>query len=170
MRNLLIAVVLTALSATSARADDESGGKAYEGEAGLAVVYSTSDLVSLGGFMGFSLGKPILDVFYVEPVVQADFGLLNAGRLTGMLRCNFIASTGVVASIGFGAGTGWKTVTDDNSNSQRVARDHRVVEIALKKGGKRRFLIGLAMAFDTDEMGVESQAYMLQTTLVRAGP
>jgi hypothetical protein len=87
-----------------------------------------------------------------------------------MLRCNFVTSTGVVASIGFGAGTGWKSFTDDNFETHQVARDHRIIEVALKKGGKRRFFVGLAMAFDTDEMGVETKSYMLQTTLVRAGP
>ena len=169
IRYLVVAVVVFA--APVARADENpAGGRAFEGEAGLAVVYSNSDLVSIGGFIGFSLGKPILDVFYVEPVLHAEFGLFNAGRLTGMLRCNFIASTGVVASLGFGAGTGWKSFTDDNFESHQVMRDHRVVEVAIKKGGKRRFFVGLALALDTDEMGVESKAVMLQTTFVRAGP
>ncbi|HEY5920737.1 MAG TPA: hypothetical protein VIV11_03660 [Kofleriaceae bacterium] len=168
MRSLLVAIALAGAGPVAHAEDKRSG--AVEGEAGLAVVYSTSDLVSLGGFLGFSLGKPILGVFYVEPVVHAEFGLFNAGRLMGMLRCNFVASPGVVMSIGFGAGTGWKTLTDDEGNETRLARDFRQIEVAVKKGGKRRFLIGLALALDTDEMGVESKSWMLQTTFVRAGP
>jgi len=154
-----------------AHADEgQSSGHAVEGELGLVVAYSNADLVSLGGFVGFQWGKPILNAFYLEPVLHAEYGLFNAGRLTAMLRCNFVASVGVVFSLGVGAGTGWKTVTDANSDPHQLTRDHRVVEVALKKGGTRRFLVGLGLAFDTDEMGVESKAVMLQTTLVRAGP
>ncbi|HEX5058318.1 MAG TPA: hypothetical protein VFV99_03115 [Kofleriaceae bacterium] len=164
-----IALVLCATSAAHAE-ENAGGGKAFEGELGLAVVYSTADLVSVGGNVGFSFGKPILDVFYVEPVLHAELGLFNAGRLAGMLRCNFVASPGIVWSVGFGAGTGWKTLTDDNGNETKLSRDFREIEVALKKGGKRRFFVGLAIAFDTDEMGVESKSVMLQTTLLRAGP
>ena len=168
---LLIALSLIAAMSGAAHADENATGKGvFEGEVGLAVVYSTSDLVSIGGFLGFSLGKPILGAFYVEPVVHAEYGLFNAGRVMGMLRCNFVASPGIVMSLGFGAGTGWKTLTDDEFNETTLARDFRQIEIAVKKGGKRRFLVGLAVAFDTDEMGVESKSLMLQTTFVRAGP
>lgn len=168
----MVALLVVAGLAGSARADEnQSGGRSFESELGLAVVYSNADLVSVGGFVGFSFGKPILDVFYLEPVLHAEFGLWNAGRLTGLLRCNFVTSVGTVVSVGFGAGTGWKTFTDDVTfEDHNVARDHRVVEVGVKKGGKRRFLIGLALALDKDEMGVESKAVMLQTTIVRAAP
>jgi hypothetical protein len=167
----MAALLLTAALDRTAHADEsEGGGRSFESELGLAVVYSNADLVSVGGFVGFSFGKPILDVFYLEPVLHAEFGLWNAGRLTGLLRCNFVTSVGNVLSIGFGAGTGWRTFTDDNFEDHKIARDHRVVEVGIKKGGKRRFLIGLALALDKDEMGVESKAVMLQTTIVRAAP
>lgn len=170
-RTCHVAVALFVCTSSAARADENAGrGRAFEGEVGLAVVYSTADIVSLGGNVGFSFGKPILDVFYVEPVLHAEYGLFNAGRLAGMLRCNFMTSPGIVVSLGVGVGTGWKTLTDDNFNETRLSRDFREIEIALKKGGKRRFFVGLALAFDTDEMGTESRSVMLQTTLLRAGP
>jgi hypothetical protein len=165
----LAVVVALACASRSAHAD-EHGGRSAEGELGLAVVYSNTDLVSIGGFFGFSFGKPILDVFYVEPVLHAEFGLFNAGRLTGLLRCNFVTSVGTVVSLGVGAGTGWRTESDDVGNNTTIHRDYREVELAVKRGGTRRFLVGLSLAFDTDEMGVESKAVMLQTTLVRAYP
>jgi hypothetical protein len=165
------ALLVAALSGTAHGDEAEGGGRSFESELGLAVVYSNADIVSVGGFVGFSFGKPILDVFYLEPVLHAEFGLWNAGRLTGLLRCNFVASVGTVVSLGFGAGTGWKTFTnEDTFEDFTVARDHRVIEVGIKKGGKRRFLIGLALALDKDEMGVESKAVMLQTTIVRAAP
>jgi hypothetical protein len=165
-----LAVALLVVAATNTAYAEEKRSDTAEGEAGLAVVYSTADLVSIGGFLGFSLGKPILGVFYVEPVLHGEFGLLNASRVAGMLRCNFVTSPGSVVSLGFGAGTGWKTLTDDNFNSTQIARDFRELEVAIKMGGKRRFFVGLALAFDTDEMGAESTSVMLQTTIVRAGP
>jgi hypothetical protein len=172
VRSLILAIALTAVVGQAALADENAaaGKGSVEGEVGLAVVYSTTDLVSIGGFVGFSFGKPILNVFYVEPVLHGEFGLFNASRVAAMLRCNFVTSPGAVISLGFGAGTGWKTITDDDFNDTQLRRDFREVEISMKMGGKRRFLVGLAVAFDTDEMGVESKSLMLQTTLVRAGP
>jgi hypothetical protein len=171
MRPLVLAGLLVAGAASSARADEKKPLEGtLEGELGLAVVYSTSDLVSLGGFFGFSFGKPILDVFYIEPVVHAEFSLFGGTRIMGMLRCNFTSSPGSVVSLGFGTGTGYKTVTDDNFNSMQIGRDFHEVELAVKLGGKRRFLIGAALAFDTNEMGEASKAVIVQTTFVRAYP
>lgn len=169
MRARLAAAFAVVALGDAAHADD-GAGRTLEGELGLAVVYSNTDLLSLGGFFGFSFGKPILGVFYVEPVMHAEISLLGGARFTGLLRCNVMTSPGSVVSLGFGAGTGYKTITDDNFNSMQVGRDFREVEVAVKMGGKRRFLVGLALAFDTDEVGVESKAVMLQTTLVRAYP
>ena len=172
MRAAQLAVVLLLAAGSTARAGETKPlAGSLEAELGLAVVYSNSDYVSLGGFFGFSFGKPILDVFYVEPVLHAEFSLFGGGRLAGLLRCNFVTSPGSVVSLGFGAGTGWRTLTDDETfESMTLSRDFREIELALKVGGKRRFLLGIAVAFDTDELGVASKAVMVQTTLIRAAP
>jgi hypothetical protein len=170
-QSLAAVVAIVLAGGDAARADEKKPlDRVVEGELGLAVVYSNTDFVSLGGFVGFTFGKPILDLFYVEPVLHGEFSLFGGGRFAGLLRCNFVPAVGTVVSLGFGAGTGWKTMTDDNFESFSVGRDFREVELAIKLGGKRRFLIGLALSFDTNEMGEESKAVMLQTTLVRAAP
>lgn len=166
----LAAVLVTVAATSTAYADEKPSSGALEGELGLAVVYSNADVVSLGGYFGFSFGKPILGVFYVEPVMQAEFSLFGGARLAGLVRCNVMPSPGAVFSLGFGAGTGYETLTDEEFNETQVNRDFREVELALKMGGNRRFLIGLALAFDTNEMGEESTAIMVQTTLIRAYP
>jgi hypothetical protein len=162
---VLAALVLVAAGGGNAPADGLD--RALEAEIGLGLIYSTSDILGVGGYLGFSLGKPILDVCYLEPLVAAELDV-GSRRLTAMIRCNFVTSVGSMLSLGFGAGTGTRDATDDQGNTMTTTLSFREVEVALKVGGKHRFSIGLALAFDNTTG--DANVVLLHTLLVRAFP
>lgn len=162
---VLAALVLVAAGGGNAPADGLD--RVLEAEIGLGLIYSTSDLLGVGGYMGFSLGKPILDVCYLEPLVAAELDV-ESRRFTAVIRCNFVTSVGSMLSLGLGAGTGTRTSTDDQGNTMTAAMNFREVEVALKLGGKRRFSVGLALAFDNTTG--DANVVLLHTILVRAFP
>jgi hypothetical protein len=162
---VLAALVTVASVGGSAKADGLD--RALEAEIGLGLIFSTSDILGVGGYMGFSLGKPILDVCYLEPLVALELDI-GSSRLTAMIRCNFVTSVGSMLSLGLGAGTGSRASTDDQGNTMTTAMNFREVEVALKLGGKHRFSVGLALAFDNTTG--DANVVLLHTTLVRAFP
>jgi hypothetical protein len=161
----LAVLVLVAAGGGNAQADGLD--RALEAEIGLGLIYSTSDILGVGGYMGFSLGKPILDVCYLEPLVALELDI-GSSRLTAMIRCNFVTSVGSMLSLGLGAGTGNRASTDDQGNTMTAPLNFREVEVALKLGGKHRFSVGLALAFDNTTG--DANVVLLHTILVRAFP
>ncbi|MGE5184643.1 MAG: hypothetical protein ACM31C_21375 [Acidobacteriota bacterium] len=166
MSKRAVVAVLLALGASASA--DPSEHSPFEGEIGLGVDYTTSDFAGLGLFTGFSLAKPILGACYLEPLVEFEIDFTLSSRITGMLRCNFITGVGSQISLGVGAGFGNHAGQDMDGNMTSTPMNFREVELAMKLGGKRRFLIGVALAFDGTTSGAD--AVVLQTTLVRAMP
>jgi hypothetical protein len=162
---IVTALALAASGAGTARADELD--RAVEAEIGLGFVFSSSDVLGLGGYAGVSLGKPILDVCYLEPVVSVELDV-GTRRFTAMIRCNFVTSVGSMLSLGLGAGTGSRDSSDDPGNTMTTTMSFREVEVGLKIGGKSRFSVGLALAFDGTTG--DPNVVLFNTTLVRAFP
>jgi hypothetical protein len=168
-RVLAIALAAAALGTSVARAEPgDPSASGFEGEIGLGVVYSTSDAIGLGLYTGFSFAKPVLGLCYLEPLVELEIDFTASTRVTGKLRCNFVTAVGHELSLGLGAGFGQHAGEDSDFNMTSTPMSFREVEIGMKLGGKRRFLIALAYAFDGTIPG--ANAWMLQTTIVKAMP
>jgi hypothetical protein len=170
MRGVVAALATVLALASTARADrPDPLDKVAEGEIAFGIMYQTSDAIGLTGYMGFSLAKPLLGACYLEPVLSLEIDITQSSRVTGMIRCNFVTSIGSIFSLGVGAGTGWHSVTDNTGTVTGTSpMTFRQIEIADKIGGKHRFLLGLAVAFDSTSG--DRMTYLLQTTFVRAYP
>jgi hypothetical protein len=166
MRCAALFVASLAADAHAQKPDSLAG--VLEAELGLGAFYSTSDLVGVGGYAGLSLGKPLLGACYVQPVLSMEVDLTQTTRAVAMIRCNFPVGIGAWMSIGVGAGAGHHATEDADFNVTTTPMSFRAVELGFKAGGRRRFFVGLQVAFDAT--AGDANVFILQTTLVRAYP